>query len=192
MPITGSFNTAKMTKGPGTIYFDVGVPGAGAVVTLTAGAPTNGIMLGYTPEGNTISVGQETEDVNVDEATAPIETIVTAENLGIAGSAHQIADLQNVAAKILPQGTYGTGTGIEKITFGGKASLSTIACMIIVWQTKTAGKYMYFTLYDPVNTDASSFQVTRTAYAAMSYNFIGKSVGSRAAGDQIGALVLEV
>jgi hypothetical protein len=191
MPVTGSFNTAKMTKGPGTIYFDVGVPGAGLVVSLTAGVPANGKHMGYTPEGNTISVGFEQEEVNVDEATTAIETIVSAETLSIAGSAHQIADFQNVTSKILPQSTLGAGPP-ERLTFGGKTALSTIDCMIIVWASKAdPTKFFYFTLYNPMNTDASSFQVTRTAYASLSYSFLGRAIGSRAAGDQIGALVLE-
>lgn len=193
MATTGSLNTAKFTKGPGIVYLDTGVPGADAALTLTAGVPTAYHILGYTTEGNTISVGYEQEEVNADEATAAIETVISVENLSIAGTAYQIED-EVLLQKLLATSTYSDKTTYHLLKFGGLTSLSSagvIAGALVVWLSRVATKYFRFQLYEAVNQAENSFQVTKAAYGQMAYQLLGRPVTSRAAGDQIGHLALD-
>lgn len=190
MPITGSLNTAMFTKGKGLLYLETGVPAADTRLTTTAGVPSTGHMLGYTEEGNTVTVGYEQEEVNADEATAAIETIISTENLTIAGSAMQLEDVV-LLQKLLGTGTYSDKTTYDLIKFGGLTSLTdagTIGGVLLVWVRKNvADDYVQFHLYDAINQAENGWQVTKTKYGAMPYSFKGRPVTSRAAGDQIGS-----
>lgn len=194
MAITGSLTTTKFTKGPGIVYLETGLPGADVALTLTSGVPTNGHILGYTTEGNTVSVNREQEDVNADEVTAAVETNITSETMTIAGTAYQIED-EVLLQKLLATATYSDKTTYHLLKFGGATSLSatgTIDGALLVWTSRVAAKYFRAMIYDAVNQGESSFTVTgRGGYATLPYVLTGRPVSSRAAGDQIGHLALD-
>lgn len=193
MATTGSLNTAKFTKGPGIVYLESGVPGANVALTLTAGVPAAYHILGYTTEGNTIGIGYEQEEVNADEATAAIETVISTETLTISGTAYQIED-EVLLQKLLGTSTYADKTTYHLLKFGGATSISaagTIDGALLVWLSRSATKYFRFQLYDAVNQAENSVQITKTAYGTMDYVLTGRPVTSRAVGDQIGHLALD-
>jgi hypothetical protein len=194
LAITGSLNTAKFTKGRGLLYLECGVPSADTRLATTAGVPTTAHMAGYTEEGNTITIGYEQEEVNADEATTAVETIISAENLTIAGSAMQLEDV-TLLQKLLGTGTYSDKTTYDLIKFGGLTSLTdagTIGGVLLVWVRKdVSDDYVQFQLYDAINQAENSWQVTKTKYGAMAYNFKGRPVTSRAVGDQIGSWAID-
>ncbi len=194
MATTGSLNTAKFTKGPGIVYLETGLPSADAALTLTAGVPSAYHILGYTTEGNTVSIARESEDVNADEVTAAIETNITSETMSIAGTAYQIED-EVLLQKLFATSTYSDKTTYHLLKFGGATSLSaagTIDGALLVWTSRVATKYFRAMIYDAVNTGESSFQISgRSGYATLPYVLTGRPVSSRAAGDQIGHLALD-
>lgn len=189
MAITGSLNTAKFTKGRGLLYLECGVPSADTRLSTTAGVPTTAHMAGYTEEGNTITIGYEQEEVNADEATAAIETVISKETLSIAGAAMQLEDIV-LLQKLLGTGTYSDKTTYDLIKFGGLTALTdagTIGGVLLVWVARSASDdYVAFQLYDAINQAENAFPITKTKYGTMPYNFIGRPVTSRAVGDQIG------
>jgi len=194
MPITGALNTNKFTKGPGLLYLQCGVPTADAALALTAGVPANGHMVGYTTEGNEIAWGRESDEVNADEASAAVETVISAETLTISGTAYNLEDIELLQA-LLGTGSYVDKTTYDLLKFGGLTSLTDkgqIDGAILVWQMKNqTTKYARFQLYDCTNTGAAAYRVTRVAYGTMPYVLTARPVGTRAFGDQLGQLALD-
>ncbi len=182
-------DTAKFTKGPGLLYLNAGVPAANTALALTAGVPAAGTVASYTTEGNTISVSYEQEELSADEASAPIETVISSETLSIAGEALQVDDVAMLKA-MLATGTATVVGSYDLIKFGGISALTgdgVLEGLLLVWVKKTASnKYVRFQLYEAVNQAETSTTIQRTAYATLPYNFHGRPITSRAAGDQIG------
>lgn len=193
MAVTGSLNTAKFSKGPGILYTETGVPSADTALTLTAGVPANGHIAGYTTEGNTIGVAYEQEEVNADEATAAVETVISTENLTISGTAYQLED-EVMLQKWFATSAYSDKTTYHLLKFGGATGLSAAGVVdgvLLVWLSRVPTKYFRFQLYEAVNQADNSFQVTKGAYATVDYQWLGRPVTSRAANDQIGQLALD-
>lgn len=192
MPASLGFSTSQFSKGPGNLFGAAGVPAADTPVTLSSGLPPAGTHFGHTTEGNDITVGFEQEEVNTDEFNSPVETNITAENLTIAGTAHQIESKARLEM-LFPTATYFDATTYDMFKWGGKTSLASaaiLAGLILVWPARAASEYVYFILYDAVNQNESTFKVSGKSYGTMSYVFKGRPLSGRAAGDQIGHLAI--
>jgi len=194
MAVTGSLNTTDWTKGPGKVYLDTGVPAADTGLTLTAGVPTNGHMLGYTKEGNTIGATYEQEDVSADEATAPVEQVISVENYTCAGELFQVSD-PKLIERVFPTATMQDKTTYDLFQFGGLPSPTTagiIDGLLLVWLRKgETDKYFRFQLYEALNQPNAELKITRTAYGTLAYNFKARPVTTREAGDQLAQLAFD-
>jgi hypothetical protein len=198
MPATGTLDTTYVGIGPGFVYLNCTLPGAGAVAQITVGAngrpePDAGQLLGLTPEGNTINIGYEQTSVEADEVTGPIYQVIETETLSIAGSAMQVESLDMLKHMTPTASQVPVSPAVPThLTWGGRPDLAPYAQgpVLIVWKMRSlANAYMHFQLYKAVNTDGTSFQITRRAMTQASYTFQGQVLGTRAAGDMIGALV---
>jgi len=194
MAVTGSLNVATFTKGPGRVYLDCGVPAADTALALTAGVPSAGVLLGYTKEGNTIGATYEQEDVTADEATAPVEQVISVENYTVAGEAYQVNDIALIE-RIFPTSTLQDKTTYDLFQFGGLPAPTVAGIvdgLLLVWLRKgTTDKYLRFQLYEALNQPNAELKITRTAYATLAYNFKARPISTREAGDQLAQLAFD-
>ena len=194
MAVTGSLSTATFSKGPGKVYLDCGVPAADVALTLTAGVPSAGYMLGYTKEGNTIGASYEQEDVNADEAAAPVEQVISVENYTVAGELYQVNE-PTLIERIFPTTTLQDKTTYDLFQFGGLPSPTAAGIvdgLLLVWLRKgTTDKYLRFQIYEALNQPSAELKITKTAYGTLAYNFKARPVTTREAGDQLAQLAFD-
>src|SRR5262245_53756441 len=120
-----NFNPNHITDQYGWGWYDVAIPGAGARLTLfTDGSPDatanpNAKHLGHTTEGWEFAAKKESEDINVDEAVAPVDRIITNLPVSLAANLAQTQDISGVL-RYLTQGfgSYSTAAGYEQVTLG--------------------------------------------------------------------------
>ena len=74
MPTTGARNSEQTLIGPGWLYLNVPIPATGVAMTLTVDpvtevpAPTAGLLVGYTTNGNKFTSGFDLVTIEADES----------------------------------------------------------------------------------------------------------------------------
>lgn len=189
-----SYNTALVELGPGDIWINVAVPGAGARVVLDAATGTPDATanpstkhLGMTEGGAKIIYTPNVTTFESDEQTAPIISQNVSENARLEGSSLQILDTA-LMTFLMVGATYGTAAGYEQNTFGGKQTVPTFTVLYIAPVYADPTKFLVFNLYKAYNASGWSADLTRKKMAAVPFSFVGLSISSRAAGDQAGNL----
>lgn len=186
-----SYNTALVELGPGDVWINVAVPGAGGRVTLhTDGTPESvanpsAKHLGMTLEGARLIYTPSTNNFESDEQTAPIISQLAGEEARIEGSALQVLDTA-LMTYLIAGSTYSTAAGYEQNTFGGKQTLATFTVLYVAPVFADPTKFLVYQLYKAYNTAGISMDVSRKKMAVVPFNFFGLSISTRAAGDQLG------
>lgn len=189
---TQNFAPTQITDQFGYFWVDVAVPGAGARITLfTDGSPDstsnpNAKHLGHTTEGWEFTARKESDDITVDEAVAPIDTVITNIPAALAANLAQTQDIGGVL-KHLAQGfgTYSTAAGYEQITMG-IIPLTYLAVALITPTKADSTKFFVYNLYKSLNDSGLANQIRRRGLGNNPVAFRGLSLTSRATTDQIG------
>lgn len=186
-----AYNTAMVELGPGDIWLNVAVPGAGARVTIfTDGTPDatanpSAKHLGMTESGAKLIYNPSLTNFESDEQTAPIITQNVGEQMRIEGSMLQILDTALITY-LVAGATYGTAAGYEQNTVGGKQVVPTFTVLYVAPVYADVSKFLVVNLYKAYNAAGWQADLTRKKMAAVPFNFFGLSVSTRAAGDQLG------
>lgn len=187
-----NYSTTTVELGPGDIWLNVELPGAGARLTLATDltpdstASPSAIHLGMTTEGSKYIYKPSMTNFESDEQTAPVLSSITAEEARIEGSMLQVADMA-ILAKLIAGGTRATASGYDQIKFGGLQTLATYTVALIAPLQSDNTKAIVVQLYKAYNEAGFQLDISRKRIAASPFNFVGLSISSRAAGDQVGA-----
>ena len=190
-----NYNANQIILGPSDLWLDVSVPSAASRMTLAtdgtpdASANASAIHLGMTEAGTTFEYKPEIQDLTSDELTSPHLSRIISEGCTLKGNFLQVFNWA-LLAKMTVGGTKNvntnTSTGYEELTIGGLSSISTYSVALIGPDIADATQFYVIQLYKTYNKAGFSFQVTRKDQSKAPFEFLGLSIGSRAAGDQIG------
>jgi hypothetical protein len=196
--LTGSRDATKCIIGPGWLYLNVPVPAQNTPVSITMSTgtppipvPTQGLLVGYTKDGNKFTSGFTQTAIEADESKAPLWQQIATETLTIEGTLMQVVDPAVVAA-LLPNATYTSASGLY--TFGGAVTVPAAAQVsaLLIGQQRTPNdsKWVAAMLYSAMNGEAFVLNLTRKAATESSYKLEAQPVGSRPIGDQLGQLII--
>jgi hypothetical protein len=193
MPATAlNFNAAHITDNYGWFWVGLAIPGAGSRITLfTDGSPDatanpSAKHLGHTTEGWEVTANTTTENINVDEQVAPVDTILNELNAALAANLAQTQDISGVLQHLVSGfGTYGTAAGYEQIQLG-VASLIYTASALITPTKNDITKFLVYNLYKSKNDSGLANQLKRKGLGSNPVSFRGFAITSRAATDSVG------
>jgi hypothetical protein len=199
MATTGSRDATKCIIGPGWLYLNVPVPASTnpatpVALTITNGvpAPTTGLLVGYTKDGNKFSSGFSQTSIEADESKAPLWQQIDTETLTIEGSLMQVVDPE-VITTMLPNATYLAASGLW--TFGGAPNIPIAAqpsvLLVGLQRPPNDTKWVAAMIYQAMNSEAFVLNLTRKAAAETPYKFEGQAIGTRIIGDQLGQLIFQ-
>jgi hypothetical protein len=186
-----NFDNTTVVIGPGKLYADLAVPGAGGrLILYSDGTPDatqnpDAKHIGYTREGTEFSIVPQVTNFFADESSFPIVSRVQQEVAQITGEALQVADfdLQEI---LNPTSTRTTIPGIDGVHFGG-SNLLTYTCVAVVFPLEEdPTRYGVVQLYKAYNNAGLAARVTRTNLAGVPFAFQGIAIGTRPEGDQVG------
>lgn len=186
-----NYATAMVEIGPGDIWLNVGLPGAGARIVLASdGTPdsvTNPscVHLGMTVDGAKLIYTPNINEFESDEQTSPIIVQNSAEVLGIQGSMLQTLDTA-LLAYLIAGGTRTTGAQFEEIAIGGKQTVATFTVAYIAPIYADVTKFLVYNIYKSYNKAGFQMDVSRKKMSAIAFDFNAISITTRAAGDQSG------
>lgn len=188
MPVTGTYNTNELVKGPVKIYLDAPLAADGAVVALTAGVPSTGLVAGLTVGGPKVTIGYTESSEDADEVTAPFNKIISAESILVEFEMFQLEDMPRMA-KLAPTGTYFLNAAVsEGIKFGGLATIPAAAkpnVLIVGPLTSDPTKFMAIQLFSAINTSGISWEWTKRQSSRTPIRLEGQSIPSRTPNNQV-------
>lgn len=183
------FDSSLLTLGYGWFWFDMAIPGAGARATLfTDGTPDatanpSAKHLGHTDEGWEMKATASREDQTVDEQVAPVETAISALDVGLAANLVQTQDISGTLRYLVQGfGSYSTAAGYEQIT-GGIIPIVYSSVALIFPTRADVTKFMVYQLYKSLNDSGLTNQIRRRTKGNNPVAFKGYAVTSRAASD---------
>lgn len=189
---TLNFSATQITNQYGWFWVGLATPGAGARLSLfTDGTPDatanpSAKHLGHTTEGWEMTANKETEDQNLDEVVAPVDTIITNLPVALAANLAQTQDISGVLQYLVSGfGTYSTAAGYEQITLG-ISTMTYTACALITPTKADATKFLVYNLYKSLNDSGLANQIKRRGLGNNPVSFKGYAITSRAAADQVG------
>lgn len=185
-----NFDNTTVVIGPGKLYADLAIPGAGGrLILYSDGTPDatqnpDATHIGYTREGATFSIVPQITNFFADESSFPIVSRVQQEVAQISGEALQVADfdLQEI---LNPTATRSAISGVDGIHFGG-GTLNYTSVAVVFPLEEDPTLYGVVQLYKAYNNAGLAARVTRTALAGVPFAFQGIAIGTRAVGDQVG------
>jgi len=187
-----AYTAAKTISGPVDIWFDVGLPGAGASPTLhTDGTPDataspTAVHAGMLKKGGGVAVAAELQEKTSDNLTAPYEVTLLTATMSIKGDMLQLADAA-LLVQITPGATSATDTGKTGITLGAITSPNYTVCLA-VWAKKDPTKFMAAIIYNAYQANGFDMTLNRTEDSVAEVEFKSVAVTTRATADQVGAL----
>ncbi len=184
-------------QGTGMLWYNVAVPAIGARLLVDAnGNPLGGspLAMGASDGPATFHMEAKIEEVAIDQQTAPVDAIMTAESAYLEVTLKESA-LAKIAAS-LAQANYSTGTdsglpagaqNYEEITVGGLVPIPNAAVALVSPRRgfSSPGKFMVACLYSAYAKDPLQIGFTRSKEATYKVRFEGLAVLSRAPGDQV-------
>lgn len=184
MPATGTFNKKQLVRGPMWLYAGVTPPVGSAELTLSAGVPSDGFLMGYTDAGATIVYSVEQTDEVVDESATPIDTVISGEVLDFT------VDLLQLANKEVQKRLFPTGTVVAAgLNFGGLARIPDTArdSYLLTWQLQDSA-WAHAMLYEAIQTNEVNLKVSRQERMVANARFKGLADASRTPGDYVGRI----
>jgi hypothetical protein len=182
------YNATQIIIGPNVgLWWNVTLPAANTQLVLDAnGYPPDGLPLGYTDRGCTLTIGWQAPP---EEAWDPQEPyrVYQANQMSMEATLVEVSDLNKMRI-LMPPSVLGAGGSL--LTFGTavKPELGPTS-LLMVFQHQpnlSSAKYGYAMIYKAVNTAAFSFAVNRRDLTKASFRFDARPVFSRPPTDQIG------
>jgi hypothetical protein len=187
-----NFNANQITNTYGWFWVGLAVPAAAARITLfTDGTPDatanpSAKHLGHTTDGWEMTAAASTEDVNIDEQAAAIDTTVSDVAVALAANLAQTQDISGVLQHLVSGfGTYATAAGYEQIQLGISTIVYTPSALISPTKND-ATKFLVYNLYKAKNDSGLANQIRRKGLGNNPVAFRGYAITSRAATDTIG------
>jgi hypothetical protein len=191
-------------QGTGMLWYNVAVPAPGARLLVDAnGNPVGGspLAMGSSDGVATFHMEAKIEEVAIDQQTAPVAAIMTAESAYLEVTLKESA-LAKIAAG-LAHAAYssGTDTGLpagaqnyEEITVGGLVTIPQAGVALISPRRgfNSPGKFMVACLYNAYAKDPFQIGFTRSKEATYKVRFEGLSMLNRAPGDQVAQFYRQV
>jgi hypothetical protein len=194
-----SFNVTvpDIHQGTAFLWYGVQVPASGARLLVDAnGNPVGGspVPMGASDGAATFHMEAKIEEVAIDQETAPVDALMTAESAYMEVTLKESA-LAKIAAS-LAHATYSSGTdsglpagaqSFEEITVGGLVTLPQAAIALVSPRRGFAspGKFVVACLYNAYAKNAFQIGYTRTKEATYKVRFEGLAVLSRNIGDRV-------
>jgi hypothetical protein len=188
-----AFDATKISNAYGWFWGNLAIPGAAARITLhTDGTPESvanpsAKHFGHTTAGWEVTAQASTEDIEVDEQVAAIDTVISNLAIALAADLVQTQDVSGLLQYLASGfGTYATGSGFEEIRLG----ITTLSYMSVALITPTkadATKFLVYNLYRSKNDTGLANQIRRKG--GMGTNpvaFRGFAITSRVATDTTG------
>lgn len=177
----------------GAFWVGLATPGAGARISLFTDGTPDGTAnpsakhLGHTTEGWEMSAAAGTEDQNVDESVAAVDTVISSLDVALAANLAQTQDISGTLQHLISGfGTYGTAAGYEQIQLGTPSAIIYTACALIFPTKADATKFMVYNLYKSKNDSGLANQIRRKGLGNNPVSFKGFAITSRALTDQVG------
>jgi hypothetical protein len=179
------------------LWYGVAVPTTGNRLLVDAsGNPMGGspLPMGASDGAATFHMEAKIEEIAIDQETAPVDAVVTAESAYMEVTLKESA-LMKVAAS-LAHATYTSGTdsslpagaqNFEQITVGGLVRIPQAAVALVSPRRgfSSPGKFMVACLYNAYAKDPFQIGFTRAKEAVYKVRFDGLAVLSRAQGDRV-------
>jgi hypothetical protein len=182
------YDSTSVIIGPNVgLWWDVTLPAANTQLVIDAnGIPPDGVHLGYTDRGCTLTIAWQTPPEEAWDSQEPYR-VVQANQMTMEGTLVQVADL-GLMHYLLPPAVLAPSS--DMVTFGtavppqqGPSSL----VMVFRHQPKPGTpKYGYAIIYKAINTAPFSWAVNRRDLTKVNFRFEARPVFSRPPTDQIG------
>lgn len=193
MPGTAtSWKTTAIAQNAGQLWYDLGIPGAAARLTLDAdGTPDatanpSAKHAGATKAGAKLMIKSTMADFNVDEFRASIAKNVDQIQMGISAELIGVTDTSLIEWLLPGVGTRATAAGYEQIRVGTKAiAYSSVALIFPLIEDPT--KYGIFHLYRALNDAGVEWAQSRKELGGMPVNLVGHEITTRAVTDTLGS-----
>lgn len=184
-------------QGTGFLWYDVAVPAVGTRLLIDGnGNPIGGspLPLGASEGASTFHMEAKIEEISIDQETAPVDSVMTAESAYIEATLKESSLLK--ISKGLAHATYTSGidSGLpagaqsyEELTVGGLLSVPQASVALISPRRgfTSPGKYLVACLYNAYPKEPFQIGFTRTKEAVYKVRFEGLAVLSRAQGDRV-------
>lgn len=184
-------------QGPGFLWYGVQVPDAGRRLLIDAsGSPTGGspLAMGASEGASTFHMEAKIEEISVDQETAPVDSVMTAESAYIEATLKESSLLKISAG--LAHATYSSGTdaglpsgaqSYEQLTVGGLVTVPQAAVALVSPRRgfTSSGKYVVACLYNAYAKEPFQIGFTRAKEAVYKVRFEGLAVMTRPQGDRV-------
>jgi hypothetical protein len=182
------YNATQVITGPNIgLWWNVTLPAPNVQLVLDAnGYPPDGLPLGYTDRGCTLTIGWQAPPEEAWDQQEPYR-VYQANQMSMEGTLVEVSDLAkmrillppSILAPSLDLLTFGTATRPQQ----GPTSL----LMVFQHQPNLASpKYGYAMIYKAINTTPLSWAVNRRDLTKAGFRFDARPVFSRPPTDQIG------
>jgi hypothetical protein len=187
-------------QGTGMLWYGVQVPASGARLLVdTNGNPIGGspLPMGSSDGAATFYMEAKIEEVSIDQETAPVAAVMTAESAYLEVTLKESALMKVSAGLAHATYTSGTDTGLpvgaqnyEEITVGGLVTLPQAAVALISPRRgfSSPGKYMVACLYNAYAKNAFQIGFTKGKEATYKVRFEGLAVLTRTARHDLGKM----
>ena len=189
-----NFNNQTIIIGPGKMYADLAIPGAGGrLILYSDGTPDatqnpDAKHIGYTREGTTVTANVTLQKFFGDESEYPLVTRKQQEIVSISGELLQPADM-DLLEILMASGTRTAISGIDGMHFGSALSaLNYTSVAVIAPLEEDATRFWVAHLYRAVNESGIDLRVTRTNLGGIPFSFTGDQISTRAVGDRLGII----
>jgi hypothetical protein len=188
MAVVTNFSPDKLAIGPGLIWYNVAVPGAGARLAIDSdGKPTvasspNAKHIGYTAAGAKFSVKPEIQRHFADEEVNPVHQSITQSVATISADVQLLDDFDVLELLSSGVGTRVTGDGFDSIT-GGIAELRYTSIAVIFALKDDPTKFGVFHLYNAANEGGFEVALSRKSLSQSNVVFTGLALQGRAPTD---------
>lgn len=196
---TATFNFPDIHQGSPYLYvLPGGPPAAGARLLVDisgnpigAGQP---FFMGSSEAPCTFHVEAKIDPIEIDQETAPVDAVMTAESASIEMTLKESDLLKVNIALAHSQYSAGTDTGLpagqqnyQQITFGGLVCIPKYTVALISPRRCTNNQKNFVgCLYSAYASDPYAVSITRTKETMYKLKFVGLAVPSRPLGDRVG------
>ena len=182
------YNATQVVIGPNIgLWWNVALPAANTQLVLDAnGYPPDGLPLGYTDRGCTLTIGWQAPPEEAWDQQEPYR-VYQANQMSMEGTLVQTSDLAKMSI-LLPPGIFAGPSNL--LTFGTavKPQLGPTSLLMVFQHQPNSDspKYGYAMIYKAVNTASFAWAVTRRDPTKVNFRFDARPVFSRPPTDQIG------